>query len=302
MDQQAQAVLKAHLSLSSRHEAKAAQGARGSQSTGQIHSLRTFDKYVNALKQAGEWARNTEGVRFIKDITPQIAQQYLEARAAEGIGQKQLDADRNALQFVTGKDSLERVQSLASADKSGRAYTLEQVHMIAGAQSAHNALATEIAHAAGLRAHELYTLQPLAERSANGHREWSPERFSGREGVVLYTVEGKGGLVREVALPRDLANRLEERRLNEPQRTTDRGIYYQQHYNLGAGKAWSQSVGDASTRALGWSTGAHGLRHAYAQERMKELQNQGKNYYAAREIVSQELGHFRGDVVETYLR
>ena len=108
--------------------------------------------------------------------------------------------------------------------------------------------------------------------------------------------------MREVALPRDLANRLESRRLDEPQRVTDRGIYYQQLYNLGAGKAWSQSVGDASTRALGWSTGAHGLRHAYAQERMKELQNQGKNYYAAREIVSQELGHFRGDVVETYLR
>ncbi|MGH8490682.1 MAG: hypothetical protein ACREXS_17910 [Gammaproteobacteria bacterium] len=55
-------------------------------------------------------------------------------------------------------------------------------------------------------------------------------------------------------------------------------------------------------RALGWSTGAHGLRHAYAQERMCELQAHGKSYNLARELVSQELGHFRGDIVEVYLR
>jgi hypothetical protein len=55
-------------------------------------------------------------------------------------------------------------------------------------------------------------------------------------------------------------------------------------------------------RALGRSTGAHGLRHAYAQERMRELQNRGVPYKEARAILSQELGHFREDVVETYLR
>ncbi len=35
---------------------------------------------------------------------------------------------------------------------------------------------------------------------------------------------------------------------------------------------------------------------------MRELQGLGKAYYPAREIVSQELGHFRGDIVEVYLR
>lgn len=48
--------------------------------------------------------------------------------------------------------------------------------------------------------------------------------------------------------------------------------------------------------------GTHGLRHSYAQERITELQEAGKVYNEAREIVSQELGHFRADVVETYLR
>ena len=96
--------------------------------------------------------------------------------------------------------------------------------------------------------------------------------------------------------------RLEKQSLAQPRTVRDRGLDYRQYYDIGGGNAWSKSFSDASDRALGWSNGAHGLRHSYAQERMLELQDQGKNYYEARDIVSQELGHFRGDVVEIYLR
>jgi len=51
------------------------------------------------------------------------------------------------------------------------------------------------------------------------------------------------------------------------------------------------------SRVLGWSHGDHGLRHSYARERMVELQGQGRHYREAR-----ELGHFRGDIDEVYLR
>ena len=119
---------------------------------------------------------------------------------------------------------------------------------------------------------------------------------------MRYIVEGKGGLRREILVDRELAARLETHRLDSPQQVSDRGIFYEQHYDIGGGKSWSQSVSDAADRALGWSNGAHGLRHSYAQERMAELQDAGKIYNEAREIVSQELGHFRADVVETYLR
>lgn len=53
---------------------------------------------------------------------------------------------------------------------------------------------------------------------------------------------------------------------------------------------------------MGRSTGAHGLRHSYAQERMTELQNRGLSRDAALETVSQEMGHFRPEITETYLR
>lgn len=79
-----------------------------------------------------------------------------------------------------------------------------------------------IAYHAGLRAHELLTLMPACERQASGHRQWSADRFTGREGA-RYTVEGKGGLAREVMLPNRLADALEARRLDEPLQVIDRG-------------------------------------------------------------------------------
>ncbi len=301
MEVQGRAVLKAHLSLTSRHEAKRASGAKGSQPTGQIHSLATFRKYVTALKQAGEWARGYTDLRHLKAFTPELAQQYLTDRVAQGIGQKQLDADRNALEFITGKGTLEREKVLTRAELHSRAYTPAQIRLVATHQSEKNALATEVAWHAGLRAHELLTLQRLGEAQASKHRHWSRERFLDREGE-RYIVTGKGGLRREVLIPRDLATRLEVCRFESPCSVSDRGISYKQHYSIGGGNAWSKSFSDASIRALGWSHGAHGLRHSYAQERMRELQGLGKSYHPAREIVSQELGHFRGDIVEVYLR
>lgn len=73
-------------------------------------------------------------------------------------------------------------------------------------------------------------------------------------------------------------------------------------YDISGGKKWSNSFSAASKRALGWTHGAHGLRHTYAQDRMNELQKIGFNYLETLGIVSQELGHFRPDITEIYLR
>lgn len=301
MDVQARAVLKQSLNLTSRHAAKMTAGVAGSRSTGKIHSLATFDKYAAALAQAGQWAREAADVRHLRDLTAELAQAYLVDRAAAGIGQKQLDTDRNALEFVTGKGSLARETVLSVTELRSRAYAPEQVRLVVAGQDSRCALATEIAWRAGLRAHELLTLKRTNEATAATHRCWSEHRFAGREGA-RYVVTGKGGLRREVLVPRELSSRLEALRHRDPVTIRDRGIVYQQQYDLGGGNAWSKSFGNASARALGWSHGAHGLRHSYAQERMAELQARGFDYVAAREIVSQELGHFRGDVVEVYLR
>ena len=302
MDVQARLYLHKRLDLHSRHAEKQAKNVRGSQTTGKIHSLRTFNNYCASLTAAGQWLRQEYELRHLSNMTPEQGQTYLEHRAADGISQRQLDTDRTTLQFVTGQGTLDRLvlPDSANAHPTGRSYTPEQVRLVAASQSDRNGLAALIAHRAGLRAHELLTLRRGDEGTPSPHRTWRSDRFAGRDGA-RYLVDGKGGLRREVLIPKDLAQRLEGYR-REPITVMDRGIRYQSAYAIGGGNAWSRSFTDASKRALGWTTGAHGVRHSYAQERMRELQARGNSYLAARNIVSQELGHFRGDVVEIYLR
>ena len=167
-------------------------------------------------------------------------------------------------------------------------------------QSEKNGLATQIAHVAGLRAHELLTLAPINDRAAN-IRPCTEEKFQGRTGV-RYTVIGKGGLIREVVISNKLSNQLESRKLAQPETIRDRGINYVKGYNIGGGNAWSNSFSRSSQKALGWSRGGHGVRHSYGQERMNELQQNGMTRNHALKVVSQEMGHFRPEITEVYLR
>jgi integrase len=279
------------------------QPRHGNSGDGKIHSVGTARTYEQSLKLAVEWDQ-ANGGDGIQSFDRDRAIAFLKQRATE-VTQKTLDHDRLALQILPGLTDIPRICSdvrTSGHGDRGRAYTTEQIAMVAAAQEAPNRLATEIAAAAGLRAHELFTLRPLHERSASSHRTWSVDRFVGMRKIIRYTVVGKGGLVREVAIPTALAERLEAIRLPAPHQVTDRSVRYETHYDLRGGQAWSQSYSDAAKRALGWSTGAHGIRHTYAQNRVKTLQALGHDYDVALEIVSQELGHFRPDITEVYLR
>jgi integrase len=264
-----------------------------------LTSQGTERNYEQSLKGCTEFLRQNR-LGDLRGLDTGKALAYLEARAQE-VGQKTLDMDRQAMQAVLG-EKLPVVKSELDTTLSSRAYTAEQAALVASAQSNKHSLATLIAENAGLRAHELYTLRPVDERPADTHREYRDDRFAGRDDVKIYTVEGKGGLCREVAIDKALADQLEARRLDVPFTVYDRGIGYQTAYDLGGGKQWSDSFSKAAERELGWSEGAHGLRHEFAQERMNALQGIGYEYQAALEIVSQEMGHFRPEITEVYLR
>ncbi|MDE0423216.1 MAG: site-specific integrase [Gammaproteobacteria bacterium] len=265
-------------------------------------SVRTVGSYADCLLQI---ARHLEAHGLeLRDLTPETAVEYLESRAAD-LSQSALDMHRQALQAMLVHVSrrlpeggrLTVVHSTKPQRPGGRGYTPQQIEMVAAAQRTRNELSTLIAHAAGLRAHELFTLARPDEQPPDP-RPARPEKFAGRPGRD-YTVDGKGGLVRLVRIPDNLAERLEACRRDEPVRVTDHGVHHPSRYDVAGGTAWAASFTGASKRALGWTRGAHGTRHAYAQERMRELQRIVPRPVAL-EVVSQELGHFRPDITETY--
>jgi integrase len=271
--------------------------------SGVISGLGTSHSYEASLKLAAQWLRSS-GRGALHELTPKAARAYLSERSKE-VGQKTLDRDRQALQAVlrqigriNDKQRLNVIQAEKPQALSSRNYTFDQIQRIRSHQTVRNSFSTELAVTTGLRAHELLTLRPASERPMDD-RPADPGKF--REGV-RYTVVGKGGLVREVSLPRNLAAELEARRLDVPIAVIDRRIHYRSFYDIAGGQAWSQSFSRASHSALGFSNGAHGLRHSYAQDRNREVQAILGEIQRAKIIVSQELGHFRPEITDTYLR
>ncbi|GGF14979.1 site-specific integrase [Pseudoalteromonas gelatinilytica] len=278
-----------------------------------IKSVGTARGYTDCLKKVARYVNQQFNIS-LRELTPEQAKQYLDVRSEE-VGQKTLDQERQAIQAMMlnvtkaldisdKKDRLSFVKSTKDEIEKGRAYTSQQVSMIASAQSEKHAIATQIAHAAGLRAHELYTLKPLHDREVEYRKEREETKttlFHARNGI-RYTVVGKGGLEREVLIPVHLVEKLESRRLAQPQQVKDRGVFYRSHYNIGGGNNWSSSFSAASKRTLFRSSGAHGVRHSYAQERMRELQRAGLSMSLAYKTVSHELGHLREGITKVYLR
>lgn len=278
-----------------------------------LESVGTVRNYESALRVAATWAKENRIEGGLRGMSVEDAVRFLQERSTE-VGQKTIDLNRQALQCmmqnVTHKleanERLEMVKGLPQ-QLTSRVYTPEQIQAIADHQQPHNALATEIAYATGLRASELLTLRPIEDRKPDirfrdGVDRTLPTKFSGRNDSVPYTVHGKGGLIREVRIPRVLADKLEATRLPKPKVIQDRGINRESWYDIGGGNSWSASVTRTSEKLFGWSRGAHGLRHTYAQERMAELRQQGHLENTAKETVSQEVGHFRPDITDTYLR
>lgn len=262
-----------------------------------LQSLRSTNETVLALAKIAK----DINVERIKQITPDKATQYLELKRDNFASQKALDRDRKALSIALGIE-IPRLSAIPEQTLDSRAYSTNQINHITQSMTERNALAVKIAHNAGLRTHELLTLKRADEGSKTTSRTWTEDRFSGREGTV-YLVTGKGGLTREVLIANDLSKQLESKRYEQPQTKVDRGINYLQRYDIGGGNALSSSFTRASQRALTFSHGLHGVRHRYAQERIDEIKLKfNVDHDHARDIVAQELGHFRGDITEVYLR
>ena len=231
------------------------------------------------------------------DVNQEIVELFLREGAAKW-AQKTLDGYRIAIQKVFDI-SIPYVHSKKETVSVQRAYRSEQIAFLCERASERLSLSIRIAAAAGLRAVELHTITPMANAQED-ERPWLDERFVFREAERPYVVAGKGGLRREVRLPNDLADEMELEAI-PPKIIREREINYIKHFDLIGGQAFSNAFSRLSLVALGWSTGGHGLRHRFAQDRLRELQRGGFTFESALLILAQELGHFSVTNTKYYL-
>jgi integrase len=283
--------------------AKALQGTHGTRT---VKGDQSVDTHENRLIFAAKYMRSAHNMP-LRDMTVIHAKLYLEQRVELAETKSTFNTDRGAVYAMLrnqGKlGQREQISVRYERDEimSSRSYTHTQIDMIRDRMTPKNALCVEIAHAAGLRAHELYTIDKLDHQPADIRPEHEL-KFQDKSDWERYSVNGKGGLIREIRLPPELAKRLESHRLPTPVQVRDRAVFYDKKYDLSGGKKFSNAFSAASKRTLGYSNGAHGIRHTYAKTELGRYQQRGVPFVDAKTIVSQELGHFRPDIVDAYLR
>lgn len=264
-----------------------------------IASQGTQRNYLACLSLYKSWCKTNE-VPKGEQSSLKYLQIYLEEKA-ELYQQKTLCQQRMALNFGYHK-KLKFVKSELETIVAARDYKFSEILEIIKNISARNAIAILLCYYSGLRAHELCTIQQFEDDRRSDTRKWTEFLFVEEDQFIVYIVTGKGGLRRHVAIPVELSEIIESRRFTVPRKVIDRGIFYWMNYDLGFGKALSQCFTRASLKNLGWSTGLHGTRHSYAKNRIKKLIDCGFKLDQAKLIVSQELGHFRPEIVNCYLR
>lgn len=306
-----------------------------------IHSIRTYREYVSSLSNAAKSlgvarvkhityemavgyliARSNAGLKNKSLSRDRAALERLTGRALPNTQNifdlstsKQSSYTTKSGHILNIKEALKVAKRLDNTivnnhkragkplSKISRAYTLDQFNAITERASDKAKLSLLITLDSGLRAHELITLRKPSEgKILSEARNWSNERFIGKEGV-RYIVSGKGGLVREVMISKILSDKLESCRRGEPITVKDRGVNYTSYYDVISGQSLSQTFTDLSKETLNFSLGIHGLRHTYAQNRYCKITGRlTEENDLSKRIVSQELGHMRSSITDVYLR
>lgn len=273
-------------------------GENKKQAKEKLRSQATLFRHVETAARIQERV----GAGKLINITEKIALDYLSQRLGE-VSSKTIQNERRVLErvvFVNEPDRRLYIEdNLDPREWVNRAYTHDQIYQIMSHQTPTNQLATALCFTAGLRVQELLTLQRFDEACASKERKWRSDLFIGSEGKK-YIVKGKGGLYRAVMIPHFLAEKLEQHRLNEPRKIKDRKCTIINRYDITGGKKFTDAFSQLSKRVLGWSHGAHGLRYAYAQDRLNHT-IPDRSYDDKLAIISQEMGHFRKEITPHYL-
>lgn len=265
-----------------------------------VTGVLTEKAHVSALTQYARALKATKG-KHLKNSSPEDAMVYLQARAKDK-SQSTVDLDRQAINFhLHSENPVPFTPSEIETQPSDRAYTHRQIEMLVKYAEPDLALSIAVAADAGLRGMEILTIGQLSDMHLS-EREWSPDRFLGRESDARFVVRGKGGLCREVRLQTGLAEQVVARSLPTPQRVVHRGAHLVSHISMLGGHQFAVDFTKLSQRLLGFSNGAHGLRHSFAQKRRDELMCCGLSYERAILALSQELGHFSVANTLAYLR
>jgi integrase len=277
-----------------------------------ITSVGTARNHADALTVFAKWLLRKG--KTLKNFNELDIAEYMTERALT-TSQSTCDLARQAINMnLLFEDPIDFVASVVETRLTNRAYHPKQIDELITTADADLALSIEVAVSGGLRCMELDTISELHVQlnvsdidvhhfgTSEAKRGWKTNRFIGREPSERFVVAGKGGLHREVRIEPRVSVLMRAKRRDKMKIVVDRTLNHKSFFELIAGNNFSQQFCRHSNKILGFSHGAHGLRHSFAKRRIRELLCLGIPFEEAIMILSNELGHFASKNTFVYLR
>jgi integrase len=265
-----------------------------------ISSVGTERNHVSALTVFAKWLIK-DSKKHLKNAKSTDANRYLTERS-KVVRQKTLDMDRQALNMnMNFQTDIKFKLSEVKTPVENLAYSQFELNYLISRAPDNLRLSIQLSSNAGLRSMEILSLSPPFCLSQSV-RSWHINRFAGRSNDVSFIVHGKGGLHREIRLSPELAEHVKKLTRPVPVIVSNRETHLTSHFDLLGGHYFCNRFSIFSKNELGFSHGAHGLRHTFAQKRLLELMCLGHDTDNAIKILAQEMGHFAITNTLTYLR
>ena len=270
-----------------------------------IFSQKTLENTLSTWRDFGNFLRE-KGIKDIEKATNRQVEKYLMEKIDKGVSHKEfqnvcarLTKLESALNIYAKEDkysfdkAIKFVKPIASVhlekEIEARAYQRPD-QLIQAISNEKFRLCAEVMHQSGARINEASMID---EKRMGGFRI---DDVRGEVGIInLEGADTKGGKARELMVSKETYQKLE--------------FYIKDNgkFNINRTSGERQKLREAIKEAAGITgqkyTGAHGLRHCYAQERVHEKENiQGKSYLNAIAEVAKEMGHERPSITEHYLR
>ncbi|MGD0587064.1 MAG: hypothetical protein ABSA86_15060 [Oryzomonas sp.] len=292
---------------SSKHAAKAEARAEGAATWHQVgkelgvYSYSTADAYRDVWRACLAYAKENLGIRDIEKLSGEAVRAFLVSKVDQGVAHAtfgqyaaaceklEVALNRYADQNSTGREYGFSTEIQGARDvavnlerfEGSRAYANPD-RLVAAVENERHNLVASIQREGGCRISEA---NHVTRDQLRGLRE------DPRTGELKgwFEVEGKGGKEREIGVSPETYSRMEVAVANGARFEFDKDAY-------------RADLKEAAAKTGQDYEGSHGLRWSWAQERHAELQERGMTYEQSLSVVSQEMGHERGDITEHYLR
>lgn len=272
-------------------------------------SIKTRVRYENGVKHLAKFLAESYNKQNMNNITNGHLEAYVEQAQEAGYSSSYLTTNMSAIKFfidqtknssyiktneelgVIPRGSEERLGPSRSWSQN-EIQNMQELAVEKGFERVADMI--KLSHLQGLRIHEVTRLERV---------DLQKSLSSGQ-----LTVKGKGGLVRNVPI-RNQESRDHLQKLINQTKVRDSKIF------VNPGEKAHQVIKQAqnfisNNRHLVQEERIdnqanitfHGIRHTYTCERYVELRGQKLNDYAARLQVSKELGHFRVEITNIYLK